>query len=389
MAGPAWVTISLVDDECWRLEERGEAFSALSLTDTQTPDFITLIGGSAKARLLRELTVFASAGCGHVSLIPEPRSCRSDAPRIFVDCELHRPQSMPQQLARGTPRYSRDITWGRQCGQTEIARIFYDSVLAPLSSVVCYFAADLGGLRGVAKLIAEQLASGLPSNRLQHDALPRVLVVVDTTTCGFDAWSAEARLQKELETALQDIGKGPNKLSEVLDHFREIRVLGLHKDSSPELRSKILLRRIASVSTSVQSARRSSRTLFASRHAYALFTKLIDNFCIRQEPFDFIKASRAAGFCAQDFPTHLKHLLDMIPSDVWLWHTVVPLVASALFLASYPPGSHCKFAVCFRQIGSDSLTRSLRFCAQERFFASLQRRMRYSYHRARQTLQIT
>lgn len=379
MAGPAWVTISLIDDECWRLEERGEAFSALSLTDTQTPDFVTLIGGSAKARLLRELTAFASAGCGHVSLIPEPRSFRSDAPRIFVDCELHRPQSIPQ-LAREAPRRSREITWARQRGQTEIARAFYDSVLAPLSSVVCYFAADLGGLRGVAKLIAEQLASGLPSNRLQQDALPRVLVVVDTTTCGFDAWSAEARLQKELETALQDMENGLNNLSEVLDHFREIRVLGLHKDSSPELRSKILLRRIASVSTSVQSARRSSRTLFASRHAYALFIKLIDNFCMRQEPFDYIKASRAAGFSAQDFPTHLKHLLDMLPSDVWLWHTVVPLVASALILASYPPGSHCKFPIRFRQMGSDSLTQRLRLRAQERFLASLQRRMQYSYH---------
>lgn len=136
---------------------------------------------------------------------------------------------------------------------------------------------------------------------------------------------------------------GPSRLtSDVLDHFREIRVLGLHKDISPELRSKLLRRCIASVSTSVQSARRASRMLFTTRHARAFLEMLVEDFCNGQEKFDYIIASRTAGFSTQDLLNHVQQLLGIVPSDGWLWHTATPLLASALLLASYPPGSHCK-----------------------------------------------
>lgn len=308
-----------------------------------------MIGGSAKSKLLRELiATHAVSQLGPhstVHLWAEPRSYQWDTPRIFLDCELHRERlSMTQQHhAKKLPKRHRDISWAGQYGHAEIAHILYNRVLAPLSSVVCYFASDLGGLRGVAKLLAQLLIFDMPGNRLRPDALPRALIVVDTSSYVFDSWEAETRLYKELDAALLESNLDPRELMpRLLDHFRDVRVLGLHKDSSPELRSRALRRRLASVSASVRSERRLSRTLFSSNHEHCFLSMLIENFCDCRKQFDYIKASRAAGYYADDFLIHLKELLDIIPSEAWLWHTVVPLVASALFLASYPPGSHYK-----------------------------------------------
>lgn len=364
MAGHPWIATSLVEGDCWRLEEWTDAFSSLSLSDAQSPDLISMIGGSAKSKLLRELittTVALPSQLGphnKVHLWADPRSHRGDTPRIFVDCELHRerpPMAQQHRPAKAPQRY-RDISWTGQHGHAEIAHILYNRVIAPLSSVVCYFASDLGGLRGVAKLFADQLISDLPSNRPRPDALPRALVVVDTSSHIFDSWEAETRLYREIDTTLRDSDHDPcNLMPRLLDHFREVRVLGLYKDSSPELRSKVLQRRIASVSASVQSTRRLSRTLFTARHAFPFLSMLIDNFCDGRERFDYIKFSRAAGYCVEDFPTHLRELLNTMPSEAWLWHTVAPLVASALLLASYPPGSHCKYHLSYLDLRTKSL----------------------------------
>lgn len=347
MAEHPWITGSLMEDDCWRLEERGDPITSLSLSDKQCPDFVTLIGGTCKSKLLRELVAYAPTPHHEVHLCAEPRSYRGDTPRIFIDCGLHRerPRSARQSDLEISPRRYWKISWAKQQGYSNnIAHLFYSRVLAPLSSVVCYFAPDLGGLRGVAKLIAHQLISGSP-NRLQSEALPRALVVVDTSSYVFDACVEETRLLDEISSALQESGR-PSKLEDVwpdlLSHFHNIRVLGLQKDASPELRSRILRRRIASVSASVQSGRRNSQTLFAAHHSFNFFGMLIDNFCDGQNSFDFIKSSRAVGFSLRDFPVHLKDLFDTMPSEAWLWHTVTSLVASTLFLASYPPGSHCE-----------------------------------------------
>ncbi|KAF4314060.1 hypothetical protein GTA08_BOTSDO01542 [Botryosphaeria dothidea] len=188
MADHPWIAISLFEGDRWRVEEWTSAFPSLSLSDTQSPELIAMIGGSAKSKLLRELiATHAVSQLGPhstVHLWAEPRSYQWDTPRIFLDCELHRERlSMTQQHhAKKLPKRHRDISWAGQYGHAEIAHILYNRVLAPLSSVVCYFASDLGGLRGVAKLLAQLLIFDMPGNRLRPDALPRALIVVDTSS---------------------------------------------------------------------------------------------------------------------------------------------------------------------------------------------------------------
>ncbi|KAL1629898.1 hypothetical protein SLS56_005168 [Neofusicoccum ribis] len=315
MSGIPWIATSLTKSGRWRLVDNAGALHSLSLSKAQTPDFVTLVGGHSKARLLQQLVAappLTPLGThGQVHLRTEPRSCRSDIPRIFIDCEAHHDQpSTPLAEAQLGPQHHREITWANRPEPSlpAIAHKLYARVLGPLSSVICYFAADLGGLRGVAKLIADQLVSG-PPHLLQSEAIPRVLVVVDTSSSAFDASVAEARLLGDVGAALHELSRDPRDLwPNLLTRFHEVRVLGLQKHDSSEVRAKILRRRIVAISGSAHAARRASRTLLSAGHSVAFFGHLIENFCAGDEPLDFIKASRPLGFSLKELPMHLGEL---------------------------------------------------------------------------------
>lgn len=291
-----------------------------------------------------------------INLFVESRSQRGDNPRIFIDCEMHRGQlSLGKQCDAGLqlksgPLRRRQVAWAKDLQQEQIAHMLYGRVLAPLSSVICYFASDLGGVRGVARLIANQLLSGT-LNRLHPEALPRVLVIVETTSYVFDSSIVEARLLEDMAATMAEIGHGSKDLwPELLTHFHEVRVLGLQKHGSSGSRAKILRRRITAVSSSAHATRRISRSLLSTSHSYAFFGLLLNHFCHKQDLFDFVRSSRASGFSLHYFPMHLKDLLGSVPAEAWLWHTVTPLVASTLFFASYPSGSHCKLSLILFKI---------------------------------------
>lgn len=349
MSGIPWIATSVTENSRWRLVENAGALHALSLSKAQSPDFVTLVGGHTKARLLQQLVTsppqYPLGTHGQVQLRAESRSCRGDMPRIFIDCEAHldHPSTQLTEVELG-PQYHREIAWASHQEQTvpDVAHKLYARVLAPLSSVICYFASDLGGLRGVARLIADQLVSGPPQRR-QSEAITRALVVVDTSSAAFDASVAEARLLGDVGAALHELARDPRDLwPTLLTRFRELRVLGLQKHDSPEVRSKILRRRIVAISGSTHADRRASRTLLSAGHSIAFFDRSIENFCAGDELFDFIKSSRPVGFSLKEFPMHLRELLNVMPSQAWLWHTIAPLIASTLFLATYPPESHCE-----------------------------------------------
>ena len=90
-------------------------------------------------------------------------------------------------------------------------------------------------------------------------------------------------------------------------------------------------------------ARMSDGALFRYKHLYALQGKLFDHFSSGTScSFSFVLSSRPAAQSLNDFPCHLREVFALVPSEAWLWHFVSPLVASAIVLASYPPGSHGK-----------------------------------------------
>lgn len=342
-------------EEDFSIKEYTQAFPALGLSDSQSPSLITLIGGHAKSRYLRQL-IDGSPVClatphHRIHLWNDPKTRKEATPKIYVDCELHNDrQDTSQCTSVNEPHRDKRARWfqpGPQSRKTAIYKI-YGEVLAPLASVVCYFASDLGGLQRAASMLAEQIVSSKACN-VSPAALPQALFVVDTSSPIFDAGIAEVKLLQDVRRAIADIkasSKDKDAWSEILDHFTEVRVLALKKSDSPAFRAKLLRNRLLSICQSVSIARRSSRMLLSYRHLQAFSRLLLDHSCSKKGvAFDFIRASRPSEFSVKDLHSHLKELFDIMPSQAWLWHTICPLVGSAFFLASYPPGSHCKLTL--------------------------------------------
>ena len=60
--------------------------------------------------------------------------------------------------------------------------------------------------------------------------------------------------------------------------------------------------------------------------------------------FSFLQHSRTKQFETGQVLTHLTALLNLMPGQNSLWQVAIPLLASAFFVASYPPNSHRKTA---------------------------------------------
>jgi hypothetical protein len=123
--------------------------------------------------------------------------------------------------------------------------------------------------------------------------------------------------------------------------FHSIRVISLCPMNTRE-RAKAIRLRLDIADTDARNSRTLTRTQFSYRH-FKVFTRLmISHLCKYESPFSFVKYSRPHGFDSTGLSRHLDNLLDSIQCEAWLWHFVIPLLASSLLLASYPHGSHCK-----------------------------------------------
>ena len=222
-----------------------------------------------------------------------------------------------------------------------LGSLLCDRVLSPFSDVICYFVMDLGGLRGVSKLMAWQAVES-PSSDLP--VLPRILLVFDTSSPTFDENIAESRSLPLITETMQNFkqySKAEDVDIDLKAHFHSIRVLGLNSSMSLAKRSCAFRKRILSMSEEACVSRQSTRVKFRFEHFKALSSLALEHFCSTiTAPFSFIQAARPCGFSNEGFSACLRDLIEHMPSQAWLWHFVAPLVASALILSSYPPGSH-------------------------------------------------
>ncbi|KAK6428380.1 hypothetical protein LTR95_015477 [Oleoguttula sp. CCFEE 5521] len=213
--------------------------------------------------------------------------------------------------------------------------------ILPLCDTLCYFAGDLGGLKGVASLIAEQIAHQ-PASVMTFAALPRVLVVFESAARHFDSHSIEAKLLQLVRDVTDEACGVDDKVDERLKlHFHEVRVFGLRKRASAKDRCAQIRRRLCSIKQSALSARRASGLQFRHEHALALSSRLLNHYQHdRRSMFSYAAATRPEGFSLEAVITHVRELLSLLPSEAYLWHLVVPLLSSAILLSAFPPGSH-------------------------------------------------
>jgi hypothetical protein len=83
--------------------------------------------------------------------------------------------------------------------------------------------------------------------------------------------------------------------------------------------------------------------LFSAAHFAAFFRSASAHFADSPNaPLDFVKASRMHNPVEPQLSKHLSNLLTQITSSSQLIEFAAPMVASTLFLDSYPPGARGK-----------------------------------------------
>ncbi|KAF1935628.1 hypothetical protein EJ02DRAFT_471059 [Clathrospora elynae] len=308
---------------------------ARAVESSWRPSFVTLVGRRSKTILLDRLLGGNLAIPVHkeVYLWSLPQQS-GGAPLVVIDCGMQNSQSPspnPTAARRATPATSWSLPKIRNVNATLCGRVF-----SPFSSVICCFVSDLGGPRAVAKWLADLANVAAPD----LPTVPRILLVVETTSDTFDERIAANKATAQLHQALQINDCIPENLPS-RRNIGEIEVLGLQSSKLTQARARALKRRLLAMSEVSMKERASDYTQFSYAHFQALTKQALSHISSNiTTPFHFAGASRPRGFTTDLLEACLSDFLQQMPSQAWLWHFAAPLIASALLLASYPPNAH-------------------------------------------------
>jgi len=333
---------------------------------------ITLIGQHSKTLVMRKLRFDPRAQesiAGEIHLRCDSDTLRQSSPRLFADCELHIPDRI-DKIETDRPSgdvLRRPLLWNKRvefgADPTIIAHMIYAKLLAPFSTLLCFFADDLGGLVGVAGTLAVWLMNF--SNRsvdIPAPAYPRVLVLVSDNENILQNETRATKmfmtqLRREAERKIGNISKHANgrarkgELDRILaQQFGSIRVVPLPDPKSPARTWQAIRARIFRDSDELQMRRSESYIAFSARHFRTFFQLASDHFCSDIiSPFNFIKASRIPNPVSSEISSHLNTFLMQVgPSQIL--HFAVPVIASALAFDSYLPGMHRRMTLTFLSV---------------------------------------
>ena len=382
MTNSVWIAVSRHEGDITLVEDK-LAYRSINLSRSrsfqQSPTFIAFVGKKAKAAALKHIFADLDEAIpiephGQIRLLSDPRTREDDSPVVYVDCELH--NQAPSELrphGREGAETRRRLAWTelleaqpKADQRASLGHRLYTRVLAPFMSVFCFFAADMGGLRGVSEAIAEQAAMN-SSPDLPQAALPRVLVVFPTASTAFDAEVWETKfVDMIIEAMIQYNSIAFRAREQAHDHlyacFQDIRILGVTPNSTVTARLKVLRARLQLQAGAARAARVSHQRLFLFGHFKALISAALDIFASdAQDSLQLAKATRILAPLSPEFPIHITELMAQLPRETSLWDLAVPLVASTLLLDSCPPGMHRRSSLSrnFRRPSTDLCAASL------------------------------
>ncbi|KAK6436023.1 hypothetical protein LTR95_007787 [Oleoguttula sp. CCFEE 5521] len=324
-ANPAWLSM-IYSRTSITVVEQPEALQQLTESDSFCQNFTLMVGRRSKSDLLRQFLGVDPRGIllgGHGQAYLWQANLSKDISTVFVDYELQAWDTGKIFLQRNTrPTTKRTIdlmAHGLEpLTRRRIANELCGRSILPLCDTLCYFASDLGGLKGVASLIAEQIVHQ-PASVMTFAALPRILVVFESAARHFDSHSIESKLlQLVRDITVQACGVD-DKVDERLKlHFHEVRVLGLRKRASAKDRCNQLRKRLCSIKQGALFARRVSGLQFRHEHALALSSRLLDHYQHdRRSVFSYAAATRPEGSSLETLSTHIRELLSLLPSEAY------------------------------------------------------------------------
>jgi len=329
----------------------------------QSPQMITMIGRELKTSVMQKLrfgTGHQEGLHGEIHLRADPDSLKAGSPILFADCELHNGPIMNDTSSRPVGAIvRRPLVWHRCVTQdldfSKLAHLLYAKLLAPFTTVICFFAEDFGGLSVVAQVLALWIMnlSNRPSD-LPPITNPRVLVL--TQRKHFSEFSEQkatkqfmlevGREAERIYGSLTSKSKGRLKKAELDQylgtHFGSMRVVPLPDIVSSARSWKSLRSRILQDSANVQERRREAQVAFSGRHYAAFFRMASEHFCTDIiSPFSFVRSSREPNPVSTEYLSHLQRFIDKVPM-AQLLNFAVPVIASAFVFDSYPSEMHCK-----------------------------------------------
>ncbi|KAH7303728.1 acyl transferase/acyl hydrolase/lysophospholipase [Stachybotrys elegans] len=318
----------------------------LKAPDTQYPSLIAVVGNQSKLRWLNHVGINVAGprgvrGHGEIHIHAVPSSARKNHPVVIFDGDVPshnrfarpcRPQTCHEASVQVFPR----STHGNV---KEKADDLYRRLLLPFLDVICFFAADLGGLEQV----AYRLALWVEKKPLPTVNLRPYLVIVIDEGIERDAMAAfDDRMRAETGIDLQC-------------HFRDLHIVSLSKSENVGQKSsrggrrnsrqnsqwKRLHSKLVKLLSLSRQARVDTGYLFSARHLAGLLrhaAKLTSE--ISHEPFDWVRMSRFKREPAQDLNVHLTNFLTHFKSTDSLTQFGLPVIASSFLLDHYAPGMH-------------------------------------------------
>ncbi|KAI1541065.1 Patatin [Pyrenophora tritici-repentis] len=305
--------------------------------EEQWPSLLVLIGSTCKARAIQELvsakSVTPTRAHGEVHLHLDPSSAFSNRPIYVADSDIperhRRGKILPVDACHETISHSFRQTEKQPLDASSAAGQVYAQLLHPFADVFCLFAADLGGLREISRQVARWLEKPQAS-LLPTETYPSLIIVTEGNT------RADEKAFKDwfLQNLAADT---PRSLS---DRFSGLDVVTLSQvgTMSNGARHRPLRDRLMRVSDRIRKHRADSRTLFSARHFHAFFRLACQHLTGgNSEPFDFVTAARLHNPVPSDLKQHLSNFVRLVKSPRELIDFAAPMIASSLFLDSYPP----------------------------------------------------
>jgi len=366
MGASRWLTLSQKDGPAIRVHNHvySDMIFDGSGDSSQPPSIIMFVGRREKSALLRALLggIDSSYDLGshsQVDLWREPGRASARHPVLFADSELHtyNPSRSAITAPLTGPERFRKMAWtspGRPSCKRLAAQVC-STIIAPLSTVLCYFAADLGGIRGVASLLAMHIEA-----QIRHDLVdaikPHVLVAVPTPSNSPDVTKTQTKLLRLLQSILstQEAFESVTSIDKVI--YSVVRSIHVHflppEKTDLPIRATVLRNGLETLDCNAREIRLANRTLFSHTHSQAFCGSLVDFVCQpSSQTFSFVAASRPHGHEDRQLGVHIERLLRSLPSEVW--HQAVPFLGSCFLLISYPPGSHSRLALELRMTLTD------------------------------------
>jgi hypothetical protein len=319
--------------------------------ETQNPRLLVLIGKEEKRIALRALFSLKRAQLSRVRRVGEIH-LHIDSSTIFKERPILLAEGCASIGDIGTPKADRDP----ECHEVTRHLLqhpdkrepsdIYTHLLFPFVDVFCLFSKDLGGLEKTARYLATWLQRG-HSSTLPKSTRPNVIIVAESITP--DATCAFIRMLQEQHG------------NAILEQFSTIEVIVLSsgKMLSNQSRYRALKECILKRSDDLHISRMATGTMFSVAHMVALLQSARKHFLQSMNaPFDVVQSSRTQNPVALDLEKHLFNFVRQVSSSEQLMDFAAPMVASSLFLDSYPPDAHSTYWACDECRDANSLKSS-------------------------------